>query len=300
MQVPDAGGSPADVTVSGSTLRAIAVTSGKGGVGKTNLTANLAVALARRGQRVCVLDADLGLANLDVVCGLSPARSLLHVLRGEARLADVIVEGPAGIRIIPAASGFAELTALDAAERLVLLEEVDGLDGSLDVLLVDTAAGISPNVLYFAAAATEVLIVVTPEPTALTDAYALVKLLATRHGRSEFLVTVNMAAGPGDAEAAFRRLARVAERFLRVRLEYLGYVPHDDAVPRAVRDQRPVVLGTPATPSSQALTRLARRLLARPPSGPTGGVQFFFRRLVGGDPRVHAPASAVSFGGERS
>lgn len=265
---------------SATPLRIIAVASGKGGVGKTNVTANLAVALARRGQRVCVLDADLGLANLDVLLGLSPKLSLLHVLRGERRLAEVIVEGPAGIRIIPAASGFEELTALAPAERLRLLDEMDGLDSTLDVLLIDTAAGISANVLYFTAAAAEALIVITPEPTALTDAYALVKVLAARYGRREFLVVVNMAASSADAEAAFARLARVAERFLRVRLEYQGYVPYDDAMPRAVRQQQPVVLGAPGTPASLALVALARRLAARPPARPSGGVQFFFQRLL--------------------
>ena len=259
----------------------IAIASGKGGVGKTNLTANLAVALASRGLRVCVLDADLGLANLDVLFGLSPTLSLRDVVRGERRLEDVVVDGPAGIRIIPAASGFEELTRLGSDEQLRLLAEIDGLEDSFDVLLVDTAAGISANVLYFTAAAADALVVITPEPTALTDAYALVKVLATRYGRREFLVAVNMAAGAADAEAAFRRLARVAERFLRVRLEYQGYVPYDDALPRAVRHQHPVVLGAPGSPASQALVALAGRLAGRPPGRPTGGVQFFFRRLVG-------------------
>ncbi len=262
-------------------LRTIAVASGKGGVGKTNVTANLAVALARRGLRVCVLDADLGLANLDVLLGLSPELSLLHVLRGERSLAEVIVEGPAGIRIIPAASGFAELTALGPEAQLRLLEQVETLDGSLDVLLLDSASGISGNVLYFAAAAAEILVVITPEPTAITDAYALVKVLAARYGRREFLVAVNMAAGPADAEAAFARLARVAERFLRVRLEYQGHIPWDDAVTRSVRQQLPVVLGVPGTPASLALGQLALRLADRPPPAVTGGVQFFFRRLLG-------------------
>jgi flagellar biosynthesis protein FlhG len=261
-------------------LPVIAVASGKGGVGKTNLTANLAVALARLGRRVCVLDADLGLANLDVLFGLSPPLSLLHVLRGERRLSEVIVEGPAGIRIIPAASGFEELTALQPADRLRLLDEVDTLDGSFDVLLVDTAAGISTNVLYFSAAATDTMVVITPEPTALTDAYALMKVLAVRYGRREFLVTVNMAGGRADAEAAFRRLARVAERFLRVRVEFQGWVPADDAVPRAVRQQLPVVLAAPGAPASLALTALARQVADRAPSLPTGGTQFFFRRLL--------------------
>ncbi len=148
------------------------------------------------------------------------------------------------------------------------------------MLLVDAAAGISQNVLHFTAAAADALVVITPEPTALTDAYALIKVLAARYGRREFLIAVNMAAGAVDAEAAFARLARVAERFLRVRLEYQGYVPYDDAVPRAVREQLPVLLAAPGAPASRALVQLAERLATRPPSGPSGGVQFFFRRLL--------------------
>ena len=271
---------PVPAASAGVALRVIAVASGKGGVGKTNLTANLAVALARRGLRVCVLDADLGLANLDVLLGLTPTASLRDVLSGERRLADVLIDGPAGIRIVPAASGVEELTALAPAERLRLLDEVETLDGSVDVLLLDTAAGISSNVLYFAAAAADILVVITPEPTALTDAYALIKVLASRYGRREFLVAVNMAAGASDAEAAFARLARVTSRFLRVELEYQGYVPYDDAVPRAVRQQQPVILSAPGTPASLAVGELARRLAGRSPAVPGGGLQFFFRRLL--------------------
>jgi flagellar biosynthesis protein FlhG len=260
--------------------RVLAVASGKGGVGKTNLAANLAVALARRGVRVCVLDADLGLANVDLLFGLSPKLSLLDVLRGERRLAEVIIEGPAGVRVIPAASGVEELTTLGATERVRILDEVDALDDSVDVLVVDVAAGISSNVLHFTAAAADTLVVVTPEPTSLTDAYALIKVLAVRYGRREFLVAINMAAGAADAEAAFGRLARVTERFLRVRLEYQGYVPWDETVPRSVRDQLPVLLAAPGAPASLAVVQLAEKLMSRAPSAPTGGVQFFFRQLL--------------------
>jgi flagellar biosynthesis protein FlhG len=217
---------------------------------------------------------------LDVLLGLSPKLCLLHVLRGERRLAEVIVEGPAGIRIIPAASGFEELTALDASDRVRLLTELDGLDPALDVLLIDTAAGISANALYFAAGAAETLVVITPEPTALTDAYALVKVLAARYGRRDFLVVVNMAASAADAEAAFGRLARVAGRFLRVHLDYQGWIPFDDALPRAVRQQQPVVLGAPGTPASVALVALAKRLVARPAAATRGGMQFLFERML--------------------
>jgi flagellar biosynthesis protein FlhG len=250
-------------------------------VGKTTVVANLAVALARRRRRVLILDADLGLANIDVVLGLNPSYTLQHVLRGERSIADVAVDGPGGVKVVPAATGIEELTRLGAEERLLLLEQVDGLDGAVDVLLIDTAAGISSNVLYFNSAAHEVLVVVTPEPTALTDAYALMKLLATRHGLRRFLLLVNMASGEGEGRRTHAQIARVGERFLGVGIEYVGYVPLDDAVQRSVREQRPILLGAPRSPAARALEILAERVLARPRSErPTGGTQFFFRTLV--------------------
>lgn len=261
--------------------RVLALASGKGGVGKTSLAVNLAVTLARETRRVALLDADLGLANVDVLLGLAPHASVSHVLRGERGLRDVVVEGPEGVRIIPAASGLSELTVLTAAQQLTLLDEVDAFAGEVDVLLVDTAAGITPTALYFAAAANETVVVTTPEPTALADAYALVKLLATRHGRRRFVVVVNMAHHRRDAEMAYARLARVAARFLQVELEYGGFVPFDDAVRYAVRRQQPVVTMAPTAPSAVAIAALARRLATRPRAGVGGGMQFFFRQLVG-------------------
>ncbi|HXJ35888.1 MAG TPA: MinD/ParA family protein [Candidatus Eisenbacteria bacterium] len=278
--IPDTA-PPIGAAPSSAPVRVIAVASGKGGVGKTNITANLAVTYAQRGDRVLVLDADLGLANIDVVYGVTPEHTLLHVLRGEHRLADVIALGPAGVRLVPAASGVAELTALTPAQRLAVLDEVDALEDTLDVLLIDVAAGISSNVLYFAATASETLVVVTPEPTAMTDAYALVKVLATRWGRTEFPVVVNMAASARDADEAFARLARVAAQFLPVRLDYVGWVPLDDAVPRAVRTQAPIAISAPGTPAARAIAALADRLRNRDPRGAaTGGLQFFFRKLL--------------------
>ena len=263
-----------------ASVRVLAVASGKGGVGKTNVTANLAVTLARRGTRVWVLDADLGLANLDMIYGMRPVHTLEDVLRGERRLADVVAAGPAGVRLVPAASGVAELTALTPAQQLRVLEEVDALDGELDVLLIDVAAGISSNVLYLAAAASETLVVTTPEPTAIADAYALVKVLATRWGHRTFPVLVNMASSAADAAAAFERLASVASRFLGVRLESLGWVPTDDAVPRAVRARTPVLLATPDAPAARAIADIAGRLAVSARPDTTGGLQFFFRRLL--------------------
>jgi flagellar biosynthesis protein FlhG len=261
--------------------RVIAVTGGKGGVGKTTVVTNLAVALARRGARVMVLDADLGLANVDVLLGLNPTYTLQHVLLGERSITEVAVTGPAGVQIVPAATGIEELTHLGVEERLLLLEQVDALDGAFDILLIDTAAGISSNVLYFNSAAHDVLVVVTPEPTAITDAYALMKVLATRHGLERFSLLVNQAAGDGEARRTHAQIARVTERFLRVGVDYMGYVPFDETVQQSVRAQVSLMERAPGAPAAHALGRLAERVLGR--AGvrrPSGGSQFFFRGLL--------------------
>ena len=266
-----------------SSFRAMAISSGKGGVGKTNLVANLAVALARRGQRVIVLDADLGLANLDTLLGLHPKATLRHVVHGECSLSEVLVTGPNGIRLVPASSGFEDMTNLGAAERLHLLEQVDALDEDFDVLLVDTAAGLSSNVTFFTTAAQETLVVVTPEPTSLTDAYALIKVLSTRYAEQEFGILVNMAHTDEEADRTFAHLSRVASRFLDVSLRYMGHVPYDRELPEAVRRQQAVLDLAPGCSASRAFDALADRVLAVPPQPRAkGGLQFFFRRLIEG------------------
>ena len=271
-------------------MQVIAVASGKGGVGKSNIVANLAIALQRRGKRVVVIDADLGLANLDTLLGLNPHATLRQVLRGECSIKEAMVEGPAGIRIVPASSGYEDLTQLSDGQRLTLLEQVDSLDGDFDVLLIDTGAGISANVLFFASAAQETLVVVTPEPTSLTDAYALIKVLSTRYAEHSFAVLVNMARSEFEARKTFTQLTRVAERFLQVNLRWAGYVPYDSEVPEAVRRQQAVIELAPATPATRAIEGLAERLCAAPTQAKAkGGLQFFFRRLLAGEPAVGAP-----------
>lgn len=264
--------------------RVVAVTSGKGGVGKTNVVANLALALSRRGKQVIVIDADLGLANVDTLLGLHPRATLRHVLRGECSVADVLLDGPGGMRIVPAATGFEEMTALEPGQRLHLLDQIDCLEDAFDVLLIDTAAGISSNVTFFAVAAQETLVVISPEPTSLTDAYALIKVLSQRYAELEFGVLVNMTRSETEGRRAFAQLARVAERFLGVSLRYEGSVPFDGELREAVRRQQAVLELAPRTPASRAFEDLAGRLVARAPSiRPKGGLQFFFRRLLEGD-----------------
>jgi flagellar biosynthesis protein FlhG len=219
-------------------VRTIAIASGKGGVGKTNVVANLAIALRRLGKNVMVLDADLGLSNIDVLLQLAPKYNIQHVLSGEMTLKDIVVEGPLGIKILPAGSGIQELTSLDEFQRLKLLEEFDAYDGALDFLLIDTAAGISENVAFFCIAAQDIVVITTPEPTAITDAYALIKVLFTRYQEKEFRILVNLTRSSEEGFEVFRRLSIAAEKFLNISLDYLGHIPLDEYMQKAVRSQR--------------------------------------------------------------
>jgi flagellar biosynthesis protein FlhG len=260
--------------------KVISVTSGKGGVGKTNIVANLAIALSRLGKSVLVLDADLGLGNIDVLLGLAPRYTLEHVILGEKRLSEVICDGPAGIKILPTGSGVEELTAMTAEQKLILLSEFDQLETSIDIFLIDTGAGISSNVLYFNSIAEEIIVVLTPEPTSLTDAYAVIKVLSQNYGERNFKILVNMARNWSDAKDAFQKLSIVSDRFLDVAVDYLGFISMDDYIAMAVAEQKAVVTSYPFAISTQEFNRLAVKITDWPANSiPKGNIQLFWRRM---------------------
>ncbi len=264
-----------------SLVRVLSVTSGKGGVGKTNCVVNMAVSLARVGKRVLILDADLGLCNLDVMLGLSPKYNINHVLRGEMKIEDIIVTGPSGIMVIPAASGIQELTNLSVEERLALTSSIERLDTRVDIMIIDTGAGISNNVMFFNTAAQEIIVVVTPEPTSLTDAYALMKVLMKKHGEKSFKLLVNSVRGEKEGKNIYSIISLVAGRFLNVSLEYLGYVVQDEKVSRAVLNQRAVVDMFPETPASLCFKAISERISEMPVEGaPKGGMQLFWKNMI--------------------
>ncbi|HDH53346.1 MAG TPA: MinD/ParA family protein [Nitrospirae bacterium] len=261
-------------------IRTIAVASGKGGVGKTNITANLAIAFSKLNKKVLVFDADLGLSNIDVILNLATKYNIKHLFRGEKKLKDLIVDGPLGIKVLPASSGVQELTELDEFQRLRLVEEFESYDDGVDYLLIDTSSGISSNVAFFCMAAQEIIIVASPEPTALTDAYALIKVLFTKYQEKNFKVLVNDVKDEKEAADVYRRLSTVAERFLSISLDYTGYVPHDDHVPKAVRRQKALIDIYPDSKAAKSLLRISERLMNDDSSNVKGTLQFFLGGLL--------------------
>ena len=262
-------------------VQVIAVTGGKGGVGKTNVSVNLSIALARRGNRVALFDADLGLAKVDVMLGLSPARNLEDVLRGECALEEAMVCGPENVQIFPAASGTRHMVNLGVAEHNGLVHAFSALDDDFDYLIVDTAAGLADGVVTFVRAAQEVLVVVCDEPTSITDAYGLIKLLNRDHGLSRFRVLANMVKSPQEADQVFRKINQVTDRFLDVALQPAGMIPSDECVRKAVKRQRAVMDLYPGSPAGRAFDQLAGRVETWPPPRMvTGHAQFFVERIV--------------------
>jgi flagellar biosynthesis protein FlhG len=262
-------------------IKVIAVSGGKGGVGKTNVSLNTAISLAQLGKRVLVLDADLGLANVDVMLGLRVQRNLSHVLSGECELDDIIIQGPAGINIIPATSGTQSMVDLTPAEHAGLIRAFSDMQTKFDILIVDTAAGISDMVLSFCRASQDVLLVVCDEPTSITDCYALMKLLSRDHGLFKFKVVANMVRSPKEGQNLFGKLSKVTDRFLDVTLELVAVIPYDENIRKSVRKQQAIVEAYPDSPASIGLKALAKNIISWPvPKEASGHLEFFIETLL--------------------
>jgi len=263
-------------------VKVIAVTGGKGGVGKTTVSANLAVSMAAQGRDVMLVDADLGLANVDVVLGLHTRFHLGHVVKGECSLEDAIVTGPRGLQVVPAASGIKHMANLSASEQAGIIRAFSDLYHRVEVLIVDTAAGLHDSVLTFSQAAHHVVVVVCDEPASITDAYGLIKVLSREHGVRRFQILANQTRRAGEGPDLYQKIARVCDRFLNVTLEFAGSVPYDDFLRRAVKRQTAVVEAYPACISSVALKNLAQKADKwSVPKGARGHLEFFVERMVG-------------------
>lgn len=262
-------------------VQVIAVTGGKGGVGKTNTAVNLSISLAERGQRVVLLDADLGLANVDILLGITPRENIEHVLKGQCSMREVLVPGPGGVMVVPASSGTAAMAGLSAREHAGLIHAFSELEDEIDVLVIDTAAGISDTVINFTCAAQEVLVAVTNEPTSLTDAYALIKVLSQEHGLYRFHILATMARSPQEGREIYAKLNNAADRFLDVALDYCGAIPFDEHVRKSVQRQKAVCELYPRSKAAVAYRTLAERVRNWPlPVAPRGHLEFFMDRLV--------------------
>ena len=258
------------------------VTSGKGGVGKTNLSVNLAYSLAQAGKQVILLDADLGLANVDVVLGMTPQKNLFHLFHEGVSMHEILCDTPYGFKILPASSGVSEMLSLSTGQKLDLLEAMDVLEERVDYLVVDTGAGINDSVLYFNLAAQERLVVLTPEPTSLTDAYALIKVMKLNHGVEHFKVLVNMAPDMKTAREIFTRLYAACDHFLSgVSLDLAGLIPRDPVVRKAVVQQRPFCSVAPESEACQAVKNIAKTIQTWDVSANLdGNIKFFWKKLL--------------------
>ncbi|MGD2116912.1 MAG: MinD/ParA family protein [Chromatiales bacterium] len=262
-------------------VQVIAVSGGKGGVGKTNVSVNLAVALAEIGRQVMLLDADLGLANVDVMLGLHANYDLSHVLKGEKTLEEIVIDGPSGIQLIPGASGIQKMAELSPAEHVGIIRAFSDVGPDVDTLIVDTAAGISDTVISFTRASQEVVVVVCDEPASITDAYAIIKLLNKEYGATRFRILANMVRSVQEGRELYNKMCRVTDRYLDVMLSFMGSVPYDDSVKKAVKSQKPVITAFPRSKAAQAFKNLARKVETWPlPQGANGQMQFFVERLI--------------------
>ena len=262
-------------------VRVIAIASGKGGVGKTNLSVNLGISFCKLGQKVALLDADMGLANVDILLGLHPKYNLTHVLSGEKSLDDIVVEGPSGLKVIPASSGVQHMAEMGTMEQAGIINAFSEFQEDIDLLLVDTAAGIHGGVVNFARACQEVIVAVCDEPTSLTDAYALIKLLNRDHGLNRFHVVTNMVESLQHGQALYQKLCKVTDQYLEVALYFTGAVPFDKTLRKSVQKQQAVVESSPNSQVSIAIKHLAKKINSWPVQrGAAGYLEFFVERLI--------------------
>lgn len=259
--------------------RVIAVTSGKGGVGKTNIAVNLALALRERDFRVVLIDVDLGLANVDILLGITPAFNLGHVLRGERTMQEIMAEGPLGLKILSGGSGITDLANLNGWRLEVFIKSLELLNRESDFVILDTGAGIHRNVLSFVLAATEVLVVTTPEPTAITDAYGLLKVIRKQRPDAKVRLVVNMAKSPNEAQLVADKLNSVLLEYVQWEVEYLGYVLQESQTAKAVADQQPVLLAFPTAMSSRSFRRIAGILAGEQVDAASIGLKGFFSKV---------------------
>lgn len=262
-------------------VQVIAITGGKGGVGKTNVAVNLAISLAQQGKKTMVMDADLGLGNIDIMLGLRPVANLHHVITGEKSLQEILLNGPSDIKVIPASSGVKEMAELSPQAHSGLIQAFSELQADVDVLIIDTAAGVSDTVVSFARASQELVVVVCDEPASITDAYGIIKLLSQEYGVFKFHILANMATGAQHGREIYNKIIKVTDRFLDVALDYMGHVPEDEYLRKSVKKQRAVVDAFPRSKSAQAFATLADKTQKWPkPSMAAGHLEFFVERLI--------------------
>jgi len=261
--------------------RIITISSGKGGVGKTNLSVNMALAFARIGRKVVVMDADLGLANINVMFNLIPKYNLYHVIKKQKTIQEILVETEYGISIVAGASGFSQIANMGRKERQDFIDEMNNLSFA-DIILIDTGAGVSSNVLDFVAAADDAIIVTTPEPTAITDAYSIIKIIATEYKAidMELKLVVNRARGAAEAKNVADRMINITGQFLNMKMDYLGFVYEDQAVINAVRHQKPFMVVDPKCKASICVQHLVSRMDKSRPIEPAG-IGAMFRKIFG-------------------
>ncbi|UNC91763.1 MinD/ParA family protein [Candidatus Contubernalis alkaliaceticus] len=260
--------------------RIITITSGKGGVGKSNLTANLALAMANKGEKVVILDADFGMANVDIIFGLIPRLNLYDVVKGQKNLEEIILHGPKGIKIVPGGTGFLELANLMDFQRQRLLNQLLELEKEADIILIDTGAGISKTVIGFIAAAHDVLVITTPEPTSITDAYGISKVINKYDLQKEVKLVVNQVKNAQEGQEVAVRFSKVSDNYLQLKIDYLGYILHDNAVLRSVREQQPFIILYPDSKAAQCIENIADNLLSPGSnSNEISGMRGFFSKI---------------------